>query len=558
MLEVISQHLCREYTITCPACGQDNVFPRLKPDIYRARQTEPDGHPTEIGWRAEVEFPKWVTPLNYFWAVCPNCQFTGQVDDQIYRTWKKNAKKFQSQYIEGVLTTLSDLADEKRGVAYQLGTAIPSDDIFGTQLAQSFLGIFTECQKNAPVAGSLGRSYLRIAWLYRDEERLYDEFAPSSRIREVIEEIAPAWEKAIPPHDSFRLPPQLATDEVEALRCTLAFFELNFSQLQSTVHEDEIRLMTLIAEIGYRIYELTGDDEDFTQGQNLFSGAMQKCLAVINDKTIVGGAVTKAKDTLEKVGERGRELRALQKTWEKVPPEERPKAKTAKKAPPPPPPPKKEAVAEKNTAPQQKPSVFDAGALVGNTQELQKKIEHLDAENKRWMRLAGMSDITDLPNRVMLSKVLLPGAFKQAIQRKEPIGCIFLSPRGLDKINGTHGHKTGDMILQKFAASLKELVRNGERLCHLEGVNFALIVPRMTSRQLGKRAEIIHKDLISRRYELGTEALSLQVSASVFAVTSSNGEVSPKALQETLYNRSLAALDKAKMQGNHIEIISET
>lgn len=145
MLEVISQHLCREYTITCPACGQDNVFPRLKPDIYRARQAEADGHPTEVSWRAEVEFPKWVTPLNYFWAVCPQCQFTGQLDDATYRTLKKNARKYQSQYIDGVLTTLSDLADEKRGIAYELGTAIPTDDIFGTQIAQFFLGIFTEC-----------------------------------------------------------------------------------------------------------------------------------------------------------------------------------------------------------------------------------------------------------------------------------------------------------------------------------------------------------------------------------------------------------------------------
>ena len=57
---------------------------------------------------------------------------------------------------------------------------------------------------------------------------------------------------------------------------------------------------------------------------------------------------------------------------------------------------------------------------------------------------------------------------------------------------------------------------------------------------------------------MGSEALSLQVSLGVFAVASANGEASPKALQDALYNRALAALDKAKMQGNHIEILSET
>ena len=66
----------------------------------------------------------------------------------------------------------------------------------------------------------------------------------------------------------------------------------------------------------------------------------------------------------------------------------------------------------------------------GDMAELQQKVTKLDEENKRWMRLAGISEVTGLPNRVMFSRVLLPGAFKQALARKESIGCIFLSPDG--------------------------------------------------------------------------------------------------------------------------------
>ena len=81
-------------------------------------------------------------------------------------------------------------------------------------------------------------------------------------------------------------------------------------------------------------------------------------------------------------------------------------------------------------------------------------------------------------------------------------------PLGLEKINATHGRKIGNTILQKFATSLKELVRKGERL----SVGVATLVPQ-------------------------------------------NGQ---KSDQDALYRRSLEALDKAKMQGNHIEIISES
>ena len=173
------------------------------------------------------------------------------------------------------------------------------------------------------------------------------------------------------------------------------------------------------------------------------------------------------------------------------------------------------------------------------------------------MRLAGISAVTGLPNHVMLSRVLLPGAFRQASERKEPIGCILLAPKGLQEVNGKFGRAKGDAILKKFAACIQNLLRKGERLCHMDGVNFALLVPRMTAHQLERRAEAIHKDLCSRRFEVGTEALSLTVSIGVAALTQLNGN-SNKMLVSDLLERSQNALDRAKIQGNCIEVAQET
>jgi diguanylate cyclase (GGDEF)-like protein len=554
LLDVITPHLCREYTVKCPACDIDNVFPRLKPDIYSARDTEPDGHPHAVRWRADIEFPNWLTPLNYFWAICKNCFYTGQLDDTEFRTWKKSERKFRSQYRQGALEALSDLATQKKGVARKLGTAVLADDIFGTILVQFYLGIFSECLKERPVPGSLARSYLRIAWVYRDEEKLYSEFAPTSTVRQLLKDTASEWAKSLPQDESIPLRPPLATDEISALRAALAYFEWNYSQLQSNALEDTLRLMTLISEIGYRIYELSGADEDFTKGQGLFSGVMQKSMGIINDKSIVGGAVNRAKDTLEKAGERGRELRALQKKWAKVPADQR---NTAPKQTATPPPAKAPQIQEtpKTPAPEakaSKPSVFELPQ--GNTKELEERIAQLDIENKRWMKLAGFSEITGLPNRVMLSRVFLPGAIRQAAPKNEPLGCIFLSPQGMEGINGKYGRTRGDDVLRKLAESLKELVRKGERLVHLDSVNFGLLVPRMTAHQLGKRAESIHKDLTSRRFDFGDGgALSVKISMGVATLPKASGKPAITLLDD-LYGRTQKALDEAKIEGNHIQI----
>lgn len=557
LLDVITPHLCREYTVKCPACDIDNVFPRLKPDIYSARDTEPDGHPHQVRWRADIEFPNWLTPLNYFWAICKNCFYTGQLDDTEFRTWKKTERKFRSLYRQGALEGLADLATQQKGVARKLGSSIPADDIFGTILVQFYLGIFSECLKERPVPGSLARSYLRIAWIYRDEEKLYSEFADTSTVRQLLEETATEWAKSLPQDDNIPLRPPLATDEISALRAALAYFEWNYSQLQSNALEDTLRLMTLISEIGYRIYELSGADEDFTKGQGLFSGVMQKSMGIINDKSIVGGAVNRAKDTLEKAGERGRELRTLQKKWAKIPADQRTPAPQKAASPPAKAPqvqeaPKSSAPAVAPDAKAPKPSVFDLPQ--GNTKELEERIAQLDVENKRWMKLAGFSEITGLPNRVMLSRVFLPGAIRQAAPKNEPLGCIFLSPQGLEGINGKYGRPRGDDVLRKVAESLKEILRKGERLVHLDSVNFGILVPRMTAHQLSKRAEAIHKDLTSRRFDFGDGgALSVKISMGVATLPKASGKPA-KVLLDDLYGRTQKALDEAKMEGNHIQI----
>ena len=97
-------------------------------------------------------------------------------------------------------------------------------------------------------------------------------------------------------------------------------------------------------------------------------------------------------------------------------------------------------------------------------------------------------------------------------------------------------------------------MRKGERLVHLDSVNFGILVPRMTAHQLSKRAEGIHKDLTSRRFDFGDGgALSVKISMGVATLAKTNGKPT-KDLLDDLYGRSQKALDEAKMEGNHIQV----
>jgi hypothetical protein len=327
MVEAYTQQLCRVYTIPCPACGTENAFPRYKRDVVRMKSSGPDGHPIEYGWREEGDFPIWITPITFFWGSCGNCHFSGQVDDGDFRQWKtKNTIKFLAAFHEGSLDKLKSESPSGLGPLGKLSKAEIDTDPFSTILCQFFAGIYSESLKTSPSASVLARSYLRVAWIYRDQERIYGEFSSTSKINGLIDGLREEWNAAIVPNSGYPVLPGLATSEVEALRLALAFFEWNFSSLSSAAGvEDEMRLMTLIAQLGYRLFELTGEENDFTKAQGFFSGSMQKCLSVINDKSIVGGIVNRAKDTLEKAGDRGRELRALKEEYDKSgPPESAP------------------------------------------------------------------------------------------------------------------------------------------------------------------------------------------------------------------------------------------
>ena len=224
----------------------------------------------------------------------------------------KNPEGFKKDFSADALQGLIAAISLGKGTAQSLLKRITDDDPFGSTHAKIHLGIFSQCARSRVGIGAIARYYLRVAWLYRDIETYYADTDPDAHAARV-RKLRKRWAKELPPHSDYPTQPGIAVSEIEALKTSRTFFERNYETLKEASQEDELRLRLLLAEIGYRLYELTNDDH-YKKAASFFSGTMQKCLSIISDKTIVGGLVNRAREMLETSGERGRGLRALHKS----------------------------------------------------------------------------------------------------------------------------------------------------------------------------------------------------------------------------------------------------
>ena len=570
--------ICRGYEITCPVCSTTNNFFRLKRDMCRPTKTEGDGHPLSYRW-GKQGFDS-VDPKLFFFGTCQKCRLTDELDDADYRTAPSDPDRYKEQFLTDELQQLQARSSTGKGIAQSLGKKIKDSDPFGSIVAQFHLGIYCQCLRSRPSPGSIARYYLRIAWLFREQEKFYPD-ADLGDFTEGLDRLKSRWDRELPANKEYPVRPELALSETEALRFSRTFFERNYETLKEAKLEDELRLRYLLAEIGFRLYELTSDGEDYKKAASFFSGTMQQCLSIISDKSIVGGAVNRAREMLEKSGERGRELRELNKSRggegkeEEAPAVEKgvkgnkKKAKKGEKA--------KAGKGETGTngaaekrkearekAPETEAKLQpDLDQITRQTELLQEEVETLrqqlkdsEEDNKKWRQLAGRDTLTGLDNKNMLLRLIMPRTLKD-LSKEGPLSCIAIGFDQMAQINQQHGWITGDRMLQQAVKGLRTFVSEGEQLYRLDGANFALVGP-MSNNTARQRATEMRRRLAGASVQVEETQLPLVSSVGVVTVE----KVVGSSLVETsnaIYQALLLMLYRAKDKGgNTVEVHSLT
>lgn len=114
------------------------------------------------------------------------------------------------------------------------------------------------------------------------------------------------------------------------------------------------------------------------------------------------------------------------------------------------------------------------------------------------------------------------------------------------QINDTHGHLTGDRVLQEIARRIKGCVRQVDVVARCGGEEFAVILPETSLDQAGLVSERIRHAVGSRAFRLG--ALELAATVSIGACAIKGGEL---VAADELVNHADAALYRAKEGGRN-------
>jgi two-component system cell cycle response regulator len=189
--------------------------------------------------------------------------------------------------------------------------------------------------------------------------------------------------------------------------------------------------------------------------------------------------------------------------------------------------------------------------LRAEVERLKRENERLKVSNRRWMRLAGTDALTGLPNRVYFTTALLPQLISQSNAELTPFACLILAPDQLGEVNQKFGREGGDEIIREVALFLKENLESRERLVHLDGANFAIMIPEGNLSVAKRRGLQLRARALSRPFRCGNEGVILTLSLGAVARSpqTSGTKAEVKETAELVLKKLTVQLDRAKREG---------
>jgi two-component system cell cycle response regulator len=127
---------------------------------------------------------------------------------------------------------------------------------------------------------------------------------------------------------------------------------------------------------------------------------------------------------------------------------------------------------------------------------------------------------------------------------RRPVGLMIIDLDHFKKINDTHGHDVGDMVLREVAACLQGMTRFHDVVARLGGEEFAIVAPNMNEDSLLGFSERLRDAIAALAIE--NENAILRVTASI-GVAVWNG----KETADELYRRADGHLYQAKRTGRN-------
>ena len=165
-------------------------------------------------------------------------------------------------------------------------------------------------------------------------------------------------------------------------------------------------------------------------------------------------------------------------------------------------------------------------------------------QNDQLKRMALHDQLTNLYNRHYLMESASIKAAR-ALRHKHHLSVAILDLDHFKKINDTHGHKTGDIVLKSVANLLKSLTRREDIVARLGGEEFLVVFDHCS----GENAERKANELREAIEQLNPKGIQISASFGVSELNLKGESV------DSLINRSDKALYRAKDQGRNCVVL---
>ena len=190
----------------------------------------------------------------------------------------------------------------------------------------------------------------------------------------------------------------------------------------------------------------------------------------------------------------------------------------------------------------------DSGELLGFVEVFQDITEAKQREERLYQR-ATRDPLTGVANRGHFSEM---GTLEIERARRfaEPLSLLLMDIDHFKRVNDTHGHETGDRVIQRLAATCASHLRRIDLVARLGGEEFAVLLPRANKEPATEMAQRLRRLIAEQRVAIdGGREIAFTVSIGLASLRPTTRD-----LAELLRNAD-AALYKAKREGrNRVEV----
>lgn len=175
-------------------------------------------------------------------------------------------------------------------------------------------------------------------------------------------------------------------------------------------------------------------------------------------------------------------------------------------------------------------------AMTRDRELIKKYATQLTAANRKLKTIAMTDSLTNLPNRRQALERLRE-VVAETSRHQEELSCIMIDIDHFKRVNDTHGHDCGDIVLQEVATVLSSKARSYDMVSRTGGEEFLVISARSSLKDSQLLAERLRRAVEAHEVTLSAKTVNVTISLGVAAWNPSmpNGNALIQAADRALY-----------------------